>query len=107
MDFLIKNFGLPRSQIFDSHSNSFLPSVLEATGGRGVDVALNSLAGEYLHDTWKSIAPFGTMIGEYRRYGRRNAPPLTALSRNRQARLLWSCKIGHDAIYRKQNVHRS
>jgi hypothetical protein len=37
--------------------------VLEATGGRGVDVALNSLAGELLHTTWKCIAPFGTMIG--------------------------------------------
>ena len=60
----MKNYGIPRSQIFDSHSTSFLTNVLEATGGRGVDVALNSLAGEFLHATWQCIAPFGSMIGK-------------------------------------------
>ena len=36
--------------------------VLAATNGRGVDIALKSLAGELLHATWKCIAPFGAMI---------------------------------------------
>lgn len=62
----MENFGLPRSQIFDSHSISFRDSVLEATSGRGVDVALNSLTGELLHATWQCIAPFGAMLGKYR-----------------------------------------
>ena len=60
--YLMKTFGIPRSQIFDSHSNAFMNDVLAATNGRGVDVALNSLAGELLHATWKCIAPFGAMI---------------------------------------------
>ena len=33
-----------------------------ATNGRGVDITLNSLAGELLHARWKCIAPFGAMI---------------------------------------------
>ncbi|KAK5997938.1 Highly reducing polyketide synthase lcsB [Cladobotryum mycophilum] len=60
--YLIDNFGLPREQIFDSHSNKFVNDVMAATNGRGVDVALNSLAGELLHATWSCIAPFGCMI---------------------------------------------
>jgi NADPH:quinone reductase-like Zn-dependent oxidoreductase len=63
VQFLIENFNIPRSQIFDSHSTSFLASVLEATNRRGVDIALNSLAGELLHATWQCVAPFGTMMG--------------------------------------------
>ncbi|TVY84105.1 Highly reducing polyketide synthase FUM1 [Lachnellula suecica] len=60
--YLVDSFGIPRSQIFDSHSNNFLDDVLAATDGLGVDAALNSLAGELLHATWKAIAPFGAMI---------------------------------------------
>jgi NADPH:quinone reductase-like Zn-dependent oxidoreductase len=32
------------------------------TGGKGVDVVLNSLAGEALRATWKCLAPFGRFI---------------------------------------------
>lgn len=60
--YLMETFGIPRSQIFDSHSSAFTDDVLAATSGRGVDIALNSLAGELLHATWKCIAPFGAMI---------------------------------------------
>lgn len=60
--YLVDTFGIPRSHIFDSRSNAFANDVLAATDGRGVDVALNSLAGELLHATWKVIAPFGAMI---------------------------------------------
>ena len=35
---------------------------MEATCGRGVDVALNSLAGEQLSATWECIAPFGRFV---------------------------------------------
>ncbi|KOS22576.1 Lovastatin nonaketide synthase [Escovopsis weberi] len=62
VQYLMDTFGLPREQIFDSHSNRFVNDVMAATKGRGVDVALNSLAGELLHATWSCIAPFGCMI---------------------------------------------
>jgi NADPH:quinone reductase-like Zn-dependent oxidoreductase len=35
---------------------------MSATQGRGVDVVLNSLAGELLHASWKCVAEFGKMI---------------------------------------------
>jgi NADPH:quinone reductase-like Zn-dependent oxidoreductase len=64
VEFLMSNFGLARDQIFDSHSISFRDDVLKATNGRGVDMALNSLAGALLHATWQCIAPFGAMLGK-------------------------------------------
>ncbi|RYP68709.1 hypothetical protein DL771_006510 [Monosporascus sp. 5C6A] len=62
IQYLMDTFNIPRDQIFDSHSNSFVKDVMAATNGQGVDVALNSLAGELLHSTWRCIAPFGAMI---------------------------------------------
>ncbi|EUC40640.1 hypothetical protein COCMIDRAFT_9515 [Bipolaris oryzae ATCC 44560] len=62
VEFLVNNFGIPREQIFDSHSNAFRTEILAATNGRGVDIALNSLAGEILHETWQCIGGFGAMI---------------------------------------------
>jgi NADPH:quinone reductase-like Zn-dependent oxidoreductase len=35
---------------------------MSATGGRGVDLVLNSLSGELLHTSWKCVAEFGRMI---------------------------------------------
>lgn len=32
------------------------------TDGEGVDIVLNSLAGELLHASWKCVAEFGKMI---------------------------------------------
>ena len=60
--YLMDTYNIPRNQIFDSHSNAFVNEVLAMTNGRGVDIALNSLAGELLHATWNCIAPFGAMI---------------------------------------------
>jgi NADPH:quinone reductase-like Zn-dependent oxidoreductase len=60
--FLIDNFGIPNESIFDSRSTAFVADVMRETGGRGVDVALNSLSGEQLHQTWNCIAKWGTMV---------------------------------------------
>ena len=60
--YLVENFGLPRTQIFWSTDASFLKEIMQATGGEGVDLALNSLSGDLLHATWKSVAEFGKMI---------------------------------------------
>lgn len=32
------------------------------TGGKGVDIVLNSLSGELLHASWKCVAEFGKLI---------------------------------------------
>lgn len=62
VEYLVENEGLLRDHIFDSHSPSFLADVMRATNGRGVDVVLNSLAGELLHVSWKCVAPNGCMV---------------------------------------------
>lgn len=60
--YLVENFDLPRTHIFWSTDDSFLTEILRATGGEGVDLALNSLSGDLLHATWKSVADFGKLI---------------------------------------------
>ncbi|WQF90289.1 Putative Acyl transferase domain superfamily, quinone oxidoreductase/zeta-crystallin, thiolase [Colletotrichum destructivum] len=61
-EFLVDRFSIPRRHIFNSRDATFLPAVLEATERRGVDVVLNSLAGELLHASWKCVAKFGTFV---------------------------------------------
>jgi NADPH:quinone reductase-like Zn-dependent oxidoreductase len=61
-DLIIEKFGLRDDQISNSRDDSFVKGVMAVTNGRGVDVALNSLAGKLLHATWKCIAPFGRFI---------------------------------------------
>ncbi|KAL9122555.1 MAG: hypothetical protein Q9187_000886 [Circinaria calcarea] len=60
--YLIDTFGIPNDNIFDSRSAAFAADVMRETGGKGVDVALNSLSGELLHQTWSCIAKWGTMV---------------------------------------------
>lgn len=60
--YLIDNFGLPRSHIFSSRDASFYPNLMEQTEGQGVDIVLNCLAGDLLHASWKCVAEFGKMI---------------------------------------------
>ena len=61
-EFLRQRFGIEDEMIFSSRDTSFAKGVMKVTNGRGCDVALNSLAGELLHETWRSIAPFGRLI---------------------------------------------
>ncbi|TAQ88229.1 hypothetical protein B7494_g3462 [Chlorociboria aeruginascens] len=61
-EFLISNFNIPSSHIFSSRDSTFLPQILAATSGKGVDVVLNSLTGELLHESWKALAEFGTFV---------------------------------------------
>jgi len=60
--FLESEFGIPRSRMFSSRSTAFAGEILAATGGRGVDVILNSLTGELLDETWRICADGGTMV---------------------------------------------
>jgi acyl transferase domain-containing protein/acyl carrier protein len=47
---------------FDSRSAAFLADVREATGGEGVDLVLNSLAGELREAGVAALAPYGRFI---------------------------------------------
>ncbi|KAF1935695.1 polyketide synthase 1 [Clathrospora elynae] len=59
---LVNEFGIRPERIFNSRDTSFLPAVLKATANKGVDIVLNSLSGELLHASWRSVAEFGTMV---------------------------------------------
>lgn len=48
--------------VFDSRSLAFADQVLEATGGQGVDVVLNSLAGAAMEKSLKMLRPFGRFL---------------------------------------------
>ena len=60
--YLIKQFGLDPSRIFNSHDISFLAGIMNATQNRGVDVVLNSLVGEKLHASLEACAKFGRFV---------------------------------------------
>jgi len=66
-DFLTKNYGVYRENIFGSRDSSFLPAILAVTDNRGVDIVLNTLTGELFNDSAKCCTEFGTFIDISRR----------------------------------------
>lgn len=56
------HYGIPDDHIFNSRDLSFVQGVMRMTRGVGVDIALNSLSGEALRQTFTCLAPFGTFI---------------------------------------------
>ncbi|KAL4912943.1 polyketide synthase [Aspergillus aurantiobrunneus] len=61
-EYLVNTFGIRRDHIFSSRDASFREDILAATNGHGVDVVLNSLAGDLLHASWKCCSSFGRFI---------------------------------------------
>jgi acyl transferase domain-containing protein/NADPH:quinone reductase-like Zn-dependent oxidoreductase len=59
---LIDTYSIPEEKIFFSRNADFGPAVRAATGGRGVDVVINSLAGDLLRESWDCLAPFGRFV---------------------------------------------
>ncbi|KAK8167444.1 polyketide synthase [Phyllosticta citribraziliensis] len=59
---VMEKYGVPEDHIFYSRDTSFGKALREATGGEGVDVVMNSLAGDILRETWDSLAKFGRFI---------------------------------------------
>ena len=55
-------YDLNPRQIFCSRDSSFLPAVLSATSGQGVDVVLNSLTHDLLRDSCEACADFGRFV---------------------------------------------
>ncbi|TPX16490.1 uncharacterized protein E0L32_003784 [Thyridium curvatum] len=60
--FLMETYNIPEDHIFYSRDTTFAKAVQQATNGRGVDVVLNSLAGDSLRATWECIAHFGRFV---------------------------------------------
>lgn len=60
--YLMQTYNIPEESIFYSRDTSFMQGVLDVTDGRGVNVALNSLAGDQLRATWQCMAPFGRFV---------------------------------------------
>lgn len=61
-DFLIKQYGLPESHIFDSRSTAFFGNILHSTNGRGLDVVLSSIGGENLRRSCDCLAKYGRLV---------------------------------------------
>lgn len=59
---LIDLYKINPSHIFSSRSVAFAQRIKKLTNGRGVDVVVNSLAGERLRASWECIAPFGRFV---------------------------------------------
>lgn len=57
---LLKNLGI--DAVLDSRSLGFADEVLRLTGGEGVDVVLNSLAGEAMRRSLALVKPFGRFL---------------------------------------------
>ncbi|RYP26873.1 hypothetical protein DL766_006584 [Monosporascus sp. MC13-8B] len=62
IEYLVERYGIPRSRIFNSRDASFVEGVMRETSGRGVDLVLNSLSGDLLHESWKCVAKYGAML---------------------------------------------
>lgn len=60
--FLRDTFGILDEQIYSSRSTNFASELMAATGGKGVNIILNSLTGELLDESWRCISDGGTMI---------------------------------------------
>ncbi|PYH88109.1 hypothetical protein BO71DRAFT_489013 [Aspergillus ellipticus CBS 707.79] len=55
-------YQIPDSQILFSRDTSFQRHIMRLTDNRGVDVVLNSLAGDGLVASWECVAPYGRFI---------------------------------------------
>jgi NADPH:quinone reductase-like Zn-dependent oxidoreductase/acyl carrier protein len=53
---------LGATEVYDSRSLAFADQILEATGGSGLDVVLNSLSGEAVHQNLRVLKPFGRLL---------------------------------------------
>ncbi|KAJ0124007.1 uncharacterized protein J7T55_012480 [Diaporthe amygdali] len=59
---LVEVEGVAPGNIFSSRSDDFVRGVARATGGRGVDVVLNSLSGDLLDASWGCVAEGGCVV---------------------------------------------
>ncbi|MEU0812583.1 SDR family NAD(P)-dependent oxidoreductase, partial [Streptomyces sp. NPDC005970] len=58
----LRSLGIPDDHVASSRTTEFEERFREVTGGRGVDVVLNSLAGEFIDASARLLAPGGRFI---------------------------------------------
>ncbi|HVJ18921.1 MAG TPA: SDR family NAD(P)-dependent oxidoreductase, partial [Polyangiaceae bacterium] len=58
----VQSLGVKAEHTFDSRSLAFADEIMAATGGAGVDVVLNSLAGPAIHKSVRCLAPYGRFV---------------------------------------------
>lgn len=75
----LKQLGV--EHVFDSRSLTFRSQVLDATGGRGVDVVLNSLAGDFIRASFDAVARNGCFL-EVGKRGIWSVEEVAALDKN-------------------------
>lgn len=62
-EFLVTAYGIRKDRIFASRDLCFVRQIRRATNGRGIDVILNSLAGDALQAAWTQVlSPFGRFV---------------------------------------------
>ena len=61
-DLVMRAYGIPDERIFSSRQLSFAAGIKRLTNGRGVDVVLNSIAGEALHETLECLSKLGRFV---------------------------------------------
>ncbi|GFN16497.1 type I Iterative Polyketide synthase (PKS) [Aspergillus tubingensis] len=61
-DFLKQRYPIPAERIFSSRSTDFASAIMQMTGGKGVDVVVNSLSGEGLVESWGCTSPYGRFV---------------------------------------------
>ena len=59
---LMQYHQIRAKRIFYTQDGSFVKSALKATKGYGMDVVLNILPGEMIHDTWRICSSFGRFV---------------------------------------------
>lgn len=57
---LLRRMGV--AHVFDSRTAAFAASILELTGGRGVDIVLNSLSGDLIEPSFAALARGGCFV---------------------------------------------
>ncbi|HWF67642.1 MAG TPA: zinc-binding dehydrogenase, partial [Acidobacteriaceae bacterium] len=75
----LKQLGV--EHVFDSRLLTFRSQVLDATGGRGVDVVLNSLAGDFIRASFDAVAQNGCFL-EVGKRGIWSVEEVAALDKN-------------------------
>ena len=60
--FMMDKYHIPVANIFSSRDTTFERGIMRKTNNEGVDVILNSVAGDALRTTWNCLAPLGRFV---------------------------------------------
>jgi NADPH:quinone reductase-like Zn-dependent oxidoreductase/NADP-dependent 3-hydroxy acid dehydrogenase YdfG len=61
-ELLMQRYGIPEDHIFSSRTLTFAQGIRRMTKGQGVDVVVNSLSGDALLQSFKSVGKFGRFV---------------------------------------------